>query len=71
MDIYFYGYPLQNVLAWVSLLGYQYGYSHLYGSSKTGHPTIMDIHVDIRGFLETHVWICYGFSDQSNFSHLV
>jgi len=26
----------------------------------------MDIHVDIRGFLETHVWIwiCYGFLDQ-------
>jgi len=25
---------------------------------------IMDIHVDIRGFLEIHAWICYGFSDQ-------
>jgi len=24
----------------------------------------MNIHVDIRGFLETHAWICYGFSDQ-------
>jgi len=24
----------------------------------------MDIDVDIRGFLEIHVWICYGFSDQ-------
>jgi len=24
----------------------------------------MDIHVDIRGFLEFHAWICYGFSDQ-------
>jgi len=24
----------------------------------------MDIHVDIRGFLEIHVWICYGFSEQ-------
>jgi len=24
----------------------------------------MDIHVDIRGFLEIHAWICYGFSDQ-------
>jgi len=24
----------------------------------------MDIHVDIRGFLEIHVWIWYGFSDQ-------
>jgi len=24
----------------------------------------MDIHVDIRGFLEIHARICYGFSDQ-------
>jgi len=24
----------------------------------------MNIHVDIRGFLEIHVRICYGFSDQ-------
>jgi len=24
----------------------------------------MDIHVDIRGFLEIHAWICYGFSDR-------
>ena len=24
----------------------------------------MDIHVDIRGFLEIHAWICYGFSNQ-------
>jgi len=27
----------------------------------------MDIHVDIRGFLESHVWICYGFSHQGTF----
>jgi len=26
----------------------------------------MDIHVDIRGFLEIHAWICYGFSDQGS-----
>jgi len=24
----------------------------------------MDIHVDIRGFLEIYAWVCYGFSDQ-------
>jgi len=24
----------------------------------------MDIHVDIRRFLEIHAWICYGLSDQ-------
>jgi len=24
----------------------------------------MDIHIDIRRFLEIHVWICYGFSNQ-------
>jgi len=28
------------------------------------YPKIMDIHVDIRGFLEIHAWICHGFSDQ-------
>jgi len=28
------------------------------------HPKIIDIHVDIRGFLEFHLWIPYGFSDQ-------
>ena len=26
----------------------------------------MDVHVDIRGFLEIHAWICYGFSDQGS-----
>jgi len=26
----------------------------------------MDIHVDIRRFLEIHAWICYGFSDQGH-----
>jgi len=30
------------------------------------HPKIMDIHVDIRGHLEIHVLICYGFSDQDS-----
>jgi len=29
----------------------------------------MDIHVDIHGFLEIYVWICYGFSDQGRFVH--
>ena len=28
----------------------------------------MDIHVDIRRYLEIHAWICYGFSDQGAFS---
>jgi len=27
------------------------------------HPKIIDIHVDIRGFLEIHAWINCGFSD--------
>jgi len=27
----------------------------------------MDIHVDIRGFSEIHVWICYGFSVQGSY----
>ena len=26
----------------------------------------MDIHVDIRGFLKIHVWICYRFSEQGS-----
>ena len=26
----------------------------------------MNIHVEIRRFLEIHAWICYGFSDQGN-----
>ena len=26
----------------------------------------MDIHVDIRGFLEIHARICYGFSDHKS-----
>ena len=30
------------------------------------HPKIMDFHVDIRGFLEIHVWICDGLSEQGN-----
>jgi len=49
-----YGYPLQNVLAWISLLGYQCKYPHLYGCLKTD---IIDIRVYVRGFLEIHVWI--------------
>jgi len=27
----------------------------------------MDIHVDIREFFDTHVWICYGFLDTRDF----
>jgi len=30
----FHGHPLQNVLAWISLLGYLCGYPHLYGELK-------------------------------------
>jgi len=29
----------------------------------------MDIHVDIRGFLEIHAWICYGFSEQGSWHY--
>jgi len=48
-------YPLQNVLAWISLLGYQCGYPHMNGQLKIGIPKIMDIHVDIRLVLDIHV----------------
>jgi len=34
---------------------------------KDWHPKIMVTHVDIRGFLEIHAWICYGFLDQGCF----
>jgi len=30
-----YGYPLRNVLAWISVLRYQCGYPRLYGELKT------------------------------------
>jgi len=30
-----YGYPLRNVLAWISVPGYKYVYPRLYGSMKT------------------------------------
>ena len=31
----FLGHPLENVLTWIFLLGYQRGYPHLYGELKT------------------------------------
>jgi len=31
IDIFVYEYPLRNVLAWISVLGYHCGYSRLYG----------------------------------------
>jgi len=44
MDIHswifmFDGHPWWNVLAWISLLGYQCGYPHLYGELKTDIQT--------------------------------
>jgi len=66
----FYGYPLQNVFAWISLLGYQCGYPDLVLVTEDWHPKIMDILVDIRGFLEIHAWVFYGFSEQGRIHEL-
>jgi len=56
-----YGYRLRNVLAWILMW-----ISTLVWIIEDCHPKIMNIHVDICGFLEIHAWICYGFSDQGN-----
>jgi len=31
----------------------------------------MDIHVDIRRFLEIHIWICYGFPGQGLLARII
>jgi len=51
--------PYMDILAWISIR-----ISTLVWIIEDCHPKIMDIHVDIRGFLEIHAWKCYGFSDQ-------
>ena len=64
MDIYFLRIsiaecPYMDILAWISIW-----ISTLVWIIEDCHPKFMDIDVDIRGFLEIHAWICYGFSDQ-------
>jgi len=51
--------PCMDIRAWISMWT-----STLVWIIEDRHPKIMDIHVDIRGFLEIHAWVCYGFSDQ-------
>ena len=58
-----YGYPFRNVFAWISVWISMWIFT-LVWIIEDCYPEIMDIHVDIRGFLEIHAWICYGFSDQ-------
>jgi len=48
-----------DILAWITMW-----ISKLVGIIEYCHPKITDIHVDTRGFLEIHAWICYGFLDQ-------
>jgi len=48
-----------DILAWISMW-----ISTLVWIIENCHPKITNIHVDNRGFLEIHAWICYGFSDQ-------
>jgi len=62
MNIYLYGYPF---LAFGYLcLNINVDITTIVWIIEDWYPKIMDIHVDIRGFLEIHAWICYGFSDQ-------
>ena len=51
--------PCMDIFAWLSMW-----ISTLAWIIEHWRPKLMDIHVDIRGFLEIHVWICYEFSDQ-------
>ena len=51
--------PCMDIRAWIFMW-----ISTLVWIIEDWPPKIMDIHVDIRGFLEIHAWICYGFSDQ-------
>jgi len=53
--------PCTDIPAWISVW-----VSSLLWIIVDLHPKVMDIHVDIRGFLEIHAWICYGFSGQGN-----
>jgi len=51
--------PSMDIPAWISMR-----ISTLVWVIEDWYPKIMDIHIDIRKFLEIHAWICYGFSDQ-------
>ena len=66
MDMYFLRisiaeWPCMDIPAWMSMW-----ISIRKWIIQDWHPKIMDIYVDIRGFLEMHVWICCGFSDQGD-----
>jgi len=58
--------PCKDIRAWISMW-----ISTLVWITEDWHPKIMDIHVDIRRFLEIHAWICYVFSDQGNWAQPV
>jgi len=53
--------PCMDIRAWISMW-----ISTLVWIIEDWHPKIIDIHVDIRGFLEIHAWIGYGFSEQGS-----
>jgi len=53
--------PCMDIRAWISVW-----ISKLVWIIEDCYPKIMDIHVDIHGFLEIHAWICHGFSDQGS-----
>jgi len=52
-------YPSMDIPAWISMW-----ISTLVLIIEHWHPKITDVHFDIRGYLEIHVWICYGFLNQ-------
>ena len=54
--------PCMDIPAWILMW-----ISTLVWRIEDWYPKIMDIHMENRGFLEIHVWICYWFSDQSSF----
>jgi len=65
MDIYYLRKSIaectcMDIHAWISMWIFS-----LIWIIEDRHPKIMYIYVDIRGFLEIHAWICYGFPDQS------
>jgi len=58
--------PCYDIRAWISMW-----IPTLVWIIKDWHPKIMDIHVDIRRFLEIHAWICYGFLNQGEKRNLL
>jgi len=59
------GCPCTNITAWISMW-----ISTLVWIIEDWYPKIMDTHTDDRTFLEIHVWMWYGFSDQGTLNDI-